>query len=59
MEIKVTNVWTNRLIGDRLAPPEKKVLAASGPMIGGFGGPPPLAESGLIGPVTVVSVVTR
>ena len=59
LEIKVTNEWTNRQIGDRSAPPDKKVLAASGPMMGGFGGPPTLAESGLIGPVTIVSVVTR
>ncbi len=59
IEIKVTNEWTNRLIGDRLVPPEKKVLAASGPMIGGLGGLPPLAESGLIGPVMVISVVSR
>jgi hypothetical protein len=59
IEIKVTNEWTNRLIGDRSAPPEKKVLAASGPMIGDFGGLPPLAESGLIGPVKVILVVTR
>ena len=30
LEIEVTNEWTNRLIGDRLAPPEKRVLAAPG-----------------------------
>ena len=59
LEIKVTNEWTNRQIGDRSAPPDKKVLAASGSMMGGFGGPPSLAESGLIGPVTMISVVTR
>jgi hypothetical protein len=59
LEIKVTNEWTNRLIGDRAAPPDKKVLAAGGPMIGGFGGPPPLAESGLLGPITVVLIATH
>jgi hypothetical protein len=59
LEIKVTNEWTNRLIGDRAAPPDKKVLAASGPMIGGFGGSPPLAESGLLGPVTLVLIATH
>jgi hypothetical protein len=56
LEIKVTNEWTNRLIGDRAAPPDKKVLAAGGPMIGGFGGSAPLTESGLLGPVTVVLI---
>ncbi len=57
LEIKVTNEWTNRLIGDRSAPLNKKVLAASGSPTGGPGAPQALAESGLIGPVKVVSVV--
>jgi hypothetical protein len=57
LEIKVTNEWTNRQIGDRLAPPEKRVLApAGGPGGGGRGGNQTPLESGLIGPVTVVSV---
>jgi len=55
LEIKVTNQWTNRQIGDRLAPPEKRVLAPGGMTMGGRGGPRTPAESGLIGPVTVVS----
>jgi hypothetical protein len=59
LEIKVTNEWTNRIIGDRTAPPNKKVLSASGSMRGGFGGNVPPAESGLIGPVTVVSLLTQ
>lgn len=53
LEIKVTNEWTNRLIGDRVGPPEKKVLAAGVP---GFGPPPTLKDSGLLGPVTFVSL---
>ena len=53
LEIKVTNEWTNRLIGDRSAPPDKKVLAVGVP---GFGPPPTLKDSGLLGPVTFVSV---
>ncbi len=58
LEIKVTNQWTNRQIGDRLGPPEKRVLASTPPMMGppgGRGGSQTPAESGLIGPVTVVS----
>jgi len=51
LEIKVTNEWTNRLIGDRLAP-AKRVLAEGPPP---FGPPPALTTSGLLGPVTFVS----
>jgi len=55
LEIKVTNEWTNRLIGDRTAAPEKKVLS---PGVPGFGPQPTLNNSGLLGPVTLVSVVS-
>lgn len=51
LSIKVTNQWTNRIAGDRVAPAEKKILnvpAAPGP---GGGGAGTLPESGLIGPV--------
>ncbi len=51
LEIKVTNEWTNRVIGDRSAPANKKVLAESPPA---FGPPPTLKDSGLLGPVTLV-----
>jgi len=51
LEIKVTNEWTNRLIGDRLVP-AKRVLAESPPP---FGPPPALTTSGLLGPVTFAS----
>jgi hypothetical protein len=57
LEIKVTNEWTNRLIGDRAAPADKKVLAAGGPA--GPGPPPALNESGLLGPVTVITARGR
>ena len=50
LEIKVTNEWTNRIIGDRAAPADKKVLST---LPQSFGPPPPLAPSGLLGPVTV------
>jgi hypothetical protein len=53
IEIRVTDEWSNRLLGDRTAPAGKKVLG--GGATGGFGGPPPLAQSGLLGPVTIVS----
>jgi len=53
--IKVTNEWTNRLIGDRLAP-AKRVLTESPPP---FGPPPTLAQSGLLGPVTLVSTTNK
>jgi Glycosyl hydrolases family 2, sugar binding domain len=53
LEIRVTNEWTNRIIGDRAAPPEKKILS-SAPAF--FGGTPPLPPSGLLGPVRFVAV---
>jgi hypothetical protein len=57
LEINVTNEWTNRLIGDRLLPVEKRILAQPGvpaPPGGGLGGPQILGESGLLGEVTLV-----
>ncbi len=56
LEIKVTNQWTNRQIGDSELDPGRRVLASSSGGIGRFGPPPTLAEAGLIGPVTVVSI---
>ncbi|MES2177556.1 MAG: glycosyl hydrolase [Gemmatimonadota bacterium] len=62
LEVRVTNEWTNRIAGDRALPAGKKVLSAppAGPG-GGGGGPaaPPLSESGLLGPVKLLSVVVR
>jgi hypothetical protein len=55
VEIRVTNGWTNRLIGDRAAPAGRKVLGGNAPAP--FGGAQPLAESGLLGPVTITSVI--
>ena len=56
LEVKVTNQWTNRLAGDRSAPPEKRVLSAGGPAPGPMGGmSQALPPSGLIGPVTLIS----
>jgi hypothetical protein len=59
LEIKVTNEWTNRLIGDRLGPADKKILSAPPPPPGAPTAPPPLVPSGLLGPVTIVSVTPR
>lgn len=60
LEIKVTNEWTNRIIGDRLATPDKKILAPTPAPPGNPNATPaPLSQSGLIGPVTFVSVSRR
>jgi len=60
LEIKVTNEWTNRQIGDRLLPPDKRILAppnGRGVAAQGnaFGRPQILAESGLLGEVRLVA----
>jgi len=58
LTIKVTNEWTNRIVGDRLLPPEKRVLSQAGvvPARAGapFFGPREPAESGLLGSVRIV-----
>jgi hypothetical protein len=67
LEIKVTNEWNNRIAGDRGATPDKRVLAQAGGRGGAFGGfggfgtrgGGGLANSGLLGPVTVVSKTTE
>jgi hypothetical protein len=56
LEIRVTNQWTNRLLGDRGLGPEKRVLAPAAGGMGSFGPPPALAESGLLGPVTLEQI---
>jgi hypothetical protein len=56
VEIRVTNEWTNRLIGDRAASPDKKILS-SAPAF--FGGAPPLPLSGLLGPVSLIAIEAK
>jgi hypothetical protein len=58
LEIAVTNQWTNRLMGDRLLPPEKRVLTPAGAAAAQsrfFPGPQTPPESGLLGDVTIVT----
>jgi hypothetical protein len=52
--IKVTNQWTNRILGDRTAPADRQVLSPPAAGGGRGGGAAEPAESGLLGPVTVV-----
>jgi hypothetical protein len=62
IEISVTNEWTNRLIGDRLLPVEKRILSQDGvapSRSGSFGPPPRLTESGLLGSIRIVSERSR
>ena len=56
LEINVTNQWTNRQTGDRELGPEKRILAPLPDWMARFAPREILAESGLIGPVTVVSI---
>jgi hypothetical protein len=48
LEIAVTNLWPNRLIGDRQLPPEKRLTSTN---ITKFTASSPLMPSGLLGPV--------
>jgi hypothetical protein len=56
LEINITNQWTNRLIGDRKVDPKRRVLASLPGRMESFDPPNTLAEAGLIGPVTLVSL---
>lgn len=56
LEIKITNLWPNRLIGDEALPREKRytfTTAMHWREQTGYTKDSPLLESGLIGPVTV------
>lgn len=50
LEIKVTNQWTNRLLGDMKATPDKKVLNSPLRVFSGQ----KMNDSGLLGPLTIV-----
>jgi hypothetical protein len=62
IEIKVTNEWTNRIVGDRVGAPEKRILPSAEPAPrggGAFFGPREPAESGLLGSVKLVAERAR
>jgi len=60
IEIKLTNEWTNRLIGDGLLPPEKRILSeAVGGRAGSFGPAPQLKESGILGSVRLIGLTEQ
>jgi hypothetical protein len=50
IEIEITNLWPNRLIGDQQLPPAKRLTRTN---IAKFQADWPLKPSGLLGPVTV------
>lgn len=58
LRIEVTNEWTNRILGDRKLPRDKRILPDAFPPPGRrvfFFGPRQPAESGLLGHITVVA----
>jgi hypothetical protein len=65
LQISVTNEWTNRIVGDRLLPPDQRVLDQAGnPPArqgggGPFFGPREPVESGLIGDVSLFAERTH
>ncbi len=52
LEVKVTNLWPNRMIGDQSIAPEKRYTWST---VSPFQADTPLLESGLIGPVILQS----
>ena len=62
LEVEVANTWANRLVGDALSPEEQRYCRTN---ITGSGTPRkpwrevPLRESGLLGPVSLVTAVEK
>ncbi|HVU45511.1 MAG TPA: glycosyl hydrolase, partial [Terracidiphilus sp.] len=55
LEIAVTNEFTNRILGDRLLPEDKRVLGTAADVRMMFGGPQAPLPSGLLGDVTLTA----
>lgn len=56
LEIKVTNLWVNRLIGDQQSGIANKITYTTMPF---YQANSPLLSSGLLGPVKIVSVTKK
>jgi hypothetical protein len=56
LEIKITNLWANRMIGDQLLPEEKRYTFST---FKPYRKDSPLLGSGLLGPVTLTRVTTK
>ncbi len=54
LEIQVTNLWPNRMIGDAYLPPAQRITWAS---VAPYGKGSPLLPSGLLGPVLIRAAV--
>jgi len=52
LEVRVTNTWANRLIGDQALPESQRVTWTSAPDRLGRG---PLLRAGLLGPVRIMT----
>ena len=50
LEVRVANLWVNRLVGDAALPPERRLTRTT---IRPYGADAPLQPSGLLGPVSV------
>jgi hypothetical protein len=55
LEVRITNLWPNRMIGDAALPVEKRYTYAT---FQPFKPDDPLLESGLLGPVTLQTMET-
>ena len=56
LEIKVTNLWVNRLIGDQQPGVQKKITYTTMPF---YRADSPLLPSGLLGPVVIQSITSK
>jgi hypothetical protein len=54
IEIRVTNQWTNRIMGDRAAKPDEKVLTGADDIF--FRAPQEPEPAGLLGPVRILAI---